>query len=705
MSKPVRRRGDAPPNYQSKTLSDAEKEKIHKEALERAEEAWTAERENIVQGRDCQKFYAGDQWDQKARDLRADRPVLTINRLPQFVRQMTGDLRKNPPAIKFLPAKGEATVETAEAYNGITRHIEQKSSAKDCYITATENAAIASQGAFRIVTEYSSRKSFDQDIRFKPIRDPFGFLIDPFAVLLDKSDMRYGFVFEQFSKKAYEAKWPGMVADDVPLPNDSNSFSWRPKEGIRVAEYWVREPVVTTLYEWSDGQVMEEEPGKDSGVVVLRKREVEDFKVVMYMMSGKDILSGPHEFPGSLIPICVVVGEEITMDGATRRKGMVHDARDPQRMCNYSRSAGAEAVALQPRSPFLASVGHIKGYETVWRTAGSQNHSFLPYNVDPLAPNSKPERSPPPIASQGLDTQYAMAAADLEAVTGIYKASLGAPSNETSGIAIARKQQEGDTGTFLYPDNLSRALGYAGRILAEIIPKIYDNERMVRILKEDGTAEMITVNAAEPEILPNGKPQPAYDLDDGEYDVNVTTGPSFASRRAEAWENMVGLAQAYPALMQVAGDLILRNGDFPGADELSKRFEKTLPPGLKDDEPVEPPPPTPEQQAAAAKDAATALKDGATTDKIVAETTKINLENAGMVVQIQTLGGQVQQLMQMVQQLATQNGQAQPPQPGMQPDGAAQPAAMAPEAPPQEPMMDGGGLVEIETLDGMGAPA
>jgi hypothetical protein len=422
-------------------------------------------------------------------------------------------------------------------------------------------------------------------------------------------------------------------------------------------------------------------------------------------MSGKDILSGPHEFPGSLNPICVVVGEEITIDRATRRKVMVHDARAPQRMCNYSRSAGAEAVALQPRSPFLASVGHIKGYEPIWRTAGSQNHSFLPYNVDPLAPNSKPERSPPPIASQGLDTQYAMAAADLEAVTGIYKASLGAPSNETSGIAIARKQQEGDTGTFLYPDNLSRALGYAGRILAEIIPKIYDNERMVRILKEDGTAEMITVNATEPETLPNGKQEPAYDLDDGEYDVNVTTGPSFASRRAEAWENMTALAQAYPPLMQLAGDLVIRNGDFPGADEIAKRMERALPPGLKDDEPAEPPPPTPEQQAAAAKDAATALKDGATTDKIVAETTKINLENAGMVVQLQTLGGQVQQLMQMVQQLAGQGGQ--PPQPGMAPEGMAPPAGPAemPMGASPEPMMDGGGLVEIETLDGMGAPA
>lgn len=688
----------------TKELSKTERERIHKQAIDRAEEAWTAERENIVQGRDCQKFYAGDQWDQKARDMRKDRPVLTINRLPQFVRQMTGDLRKNPPAIKFLPAKGEATVETAEAYNGITRHIEQKSSAKDCYITATENAAIASQGAFRIVTEYLHPKSFDQDIRFKPIRDPFGFLIDPFAVLLDKSDMRYGFVFEQYSKESFEEKWPDHKADDVPLPNDSNSFSWRPKEGVRIAEYWVREPVVSKLYLLSDGTVSEEKPAAGSGLTVVRSRDVEAFKVLMYMISGKDILSGPHEFPGSLIPICVVVGEEITMDGATRRKGMVHDARDPQRMCNYSRSAGAEAVALQPRSPFIASVGQIKGYETVWRTAGSQNHSFLPYNVDPLAPGLRPERSPPPLASQGLDTQYAMAAADLEAVTGIYKASLGAPSNETSGIAIARKQQEGDTGTFLYPDNLSRALGYAGRILAEIIPAIYDNERMVRILKEDGTAEMITINAEEPGELPNGKPVPAYDLDDGEYDVTVTTGPSFASRRAEAWENMTALAQAYPPLMQLAGDLVIRNGDFPGADEIAKRMERSLPPGIKDDAPVEPPPPDPAQQAAAAKDTASAMKDGATTDKIVAETSKIELENLQVYAQMQAFAAQLPQLMTALQQLTQQGGQG--PQ-GAPPEGMAPPTQGMPSEPPMG--MDGGDglppMVEIETLEAGAPPA
>lgn len=664
-------------------MKDGDKEAILEEALRRADEAWIAERDNIRNGRDCQTFYAGGdgQWDAKARSDRVSdgRPVLTINRLPQFVRQMTGDLRKSPPALKFLPAKGEATQETAEALNGIARHIEQQSNAKDCYVIATENAAIASQGFFRVITKYSDDDSFDLDIRIEPIRDPFGALLDPYAKLPDKSDARYGFVKEYLSLADFKAEYPDFAAVDFPF-SEENSFPWHTTEGVCIAEYWKLEPVEKVLIELETGEIVEDEIPE--GAVEKRRRTVSSHQAVYYLMCGQGVLSGPHRFPSRYIPICMVVGEEITSGGRTIRKGMVHDARDPQRVYNYSRTASVEAVAMQPKAPFIGTVEHFKGYEPIWKTAGSKNHSFLPYNPDPRAPNSKPERSQPAIASQGLDTQALIAANDLESTTGIYKSMLGAPSNETSGVAIAQRQQEGDTTTFLYPDNLGRALSYLGRILCDMIPRVFDTERQARILKEDGSTDMIVVNASAPQIDEKGREKPLYDLSDGEYDVTVTVGPSFASRRAEARAHMIELAKNVPIVGQAAADIIVENSDFPGADKLSKRIRSAM--GLGDDgEPVNEGQPDPAAQAEVAKSAASAAKDAATTDKLVAETEGVKLQNAQIAAGLVPIQQMLPQLLQLMQQIAQgQQGGGQPA-PGQ---GEGQPPVPMGEAPPGEPM-------------------
>lgn len=688
----------------STPMTDDEKKEIHAEAMRRAEEIWDAERENIRQGRDCQRFYAGGegQWDDKARKSReADgRPVLTINLLPQIVRQMTGDLRKNPPSLKFLPAKGKASKETAEAYGGISRHIEQQSNAKDCYIIATENAAIAGQGFMRVVTQYSSDDGFDLDIRIKPIRDPFGAALDPYATLPDKSDSRYGFVFERLSEEDYEAAYPGFSAESISLP-EGDRFPWRVGKSIRIAEYWKLKTVKKTLILLDDGAVVEDEAAIPPDRAEVRRREVEANQACYYMVSGADVLSGPHDFPCSIIPICMVVGEEITADGGTIRKGMVHDARDPQRVYNYSRTASVEAVAMQPKAPYLVTADMIAGFEGVWKTAGSKNHAYLPYKPDQKAATLKPERAQPAIASTGLDTQAAIASGDVEATTGIYKSMLGAPSNETSGIAIAQRQQEGDTTTFLYPDNLARALSCLGRILADMIPRVYDQEREVRILKEDGSTEMLAVNVPgeKQEMDKRGQPKPLYDLSAGEYDVVVTTGPSFASRRAESAAHMVELAKGVPMVGQVAPDLIVENMDFPGADQIAKRIKAAI--GIDEDgEPIE------QEQKQDPAAAAGALKDAATADKTRAETEGIEIDNRMKIVELSTgmqaFGQTLQGIQALLQQIAGQQ-----PQPGA-------PTGQPPALPPPEMPMPGIGtgapndmsamgdlpMVEVEALDG-----
>jgi hypothetical protein len=483
------------------------------------------------------------------------------------------------------------------------------------------------------------------------------------------------------SKQDFEREYPGFSISDMPQ-SGTNVFPWRRGDSVRVAEYWTREKGKQQLHLLADGSTttdLKTAATEGTALTPIRSRTVETTTVQYWMMTGKDILSGPHEWAGKYIPLCIVTGEEITMDATTVRKGMVHDARDPQRIYNYSRSASVEAVALQPKAPFIATVSQIAGYEDVWQTAGSKNHSVLPYNADPLSPNA-PQRSQPPIASQGLDTQAVIAANDMESVIGIYKPSLGAPSNETSGVAIRQRQQEGDTGTYLYIHNCARAIGYEGKILADLIPKIYDNERIVRILKEDGTPDLQRINSQVPEPQQIDErtgqpkpPKPIIQLNAGKYDVVVTTGPSFATKRQESSANMIELVRSMPALAAIAGDLIVKNMDFAGADEIAKRIERSLPQGIKDDGPMPQPQINP-------KDLASANKDAAAAEKTQAETEQIQVETVGMIAQLQAQLALLPQLAQQVQALHQMLGGGSPqPGPGGPPPG---PVDMPPIQPP-----------------------
>lgn len=704
---------------QRRGLPLGEKGDILAEAKRRAEEAWAVEYNNVTEVRECQRFYVGGraQWDEKAWNSRFQkgRPVVTINRLPQFVRQVTGEIRKNPPSIKVQPSKGGASQATADTYGGIIRNIEQQSKATAIYVKAGENCVKTGQGFFGIVTEYSSNDSFELDIRLRAIKDPIGALVDPYAQRLDGLDKRYAYVFDHMSIHDYQETYPDKAMVSVSVDGwSSQAFPWRVGDTIRIAEYWRRVPVKKTLYLMPDGTVQDEasveklppevqaviEQGVEAGEV--RTRDVDDWKVEYYMISGSDVLSGPHAWAGRYIPVFMVAGEEDTMDGSTVRKGMVHDARDPQRILNYSRSASVEAVALQPKAPFIATVDQVKGRKE-WLTAGSENHAVLLYNPDPKVANQPPKRSEPALASQGLDTQTQLASQDLKDVTGIQDASLGTQSNETSGVAIANRQREGDTATYYFVDNLRLSLMAAGEALVDLIPRVYDTPRQVAILKEDGTSDIVTVNGPPKVNEKTQKPvHPVFNLSDGEYSVTVTTGPSFATQRQEAVVNMLDAFKIKPDLLGIAGDLLFKNLDGPGAAELAKRIAKTIPEALKDDNITELPPPPPNP-----KDVASGLKDAATADKSRAETEKVQVETATLLVQLQATMAQIQQMLAGGAPMGGPPGAipspgepmpAPPPAPPP-PNGEMMPDAAMP--PPDDGLPP---MVEVETLNPQGAP-
>lgn len=563
-------------------------EKLIETAKKRFARCVEAEAENRKNFLDDVKFYAGEQWPQaikRGREL-DNRPCLTINRLPQFVRQVTNDQRQNRPSIKIHAVDSAADVETAEVMQGLIRHIESNSNADQAYDNAFFYSVVGGYGYFRVVTDYASDNSFEQDIFVRRIANPNSVYGDPDSHEPDGSDWRFCFVVEDVPIEDYErqygkdegGEWAGGEGD-----------SWVTKDSVRVAEYYYTEAKKKTIYLKHDGSITGE-PSKDPLFPDVASREVETQVVKWCKIAGNKVVDRT-DLPGTYIPVVPVYGDEILIDGKRELISLIRFAKDPQRMLNYWRSTETELVALQPKSPFVAAEGQLEGYESQWAAANTKNFAYLTYkpidiNGNPVPPPQRQSFAAPP---SGVLQGAMNAENDLKSTTGIYDASLGAHSNETSGRAILARQKEGDISTFHFIDNLTRAIRQAGRILVQYIPAIYDTPRIVRILGEDGSEQMMPINQQAHTDIKGNPTDRIYDLRVGAYDVECTAGPSYSTQRQEAAASMQAILQSAPQLMEVAGDLLVKNLDWPGADELAERLKKTVPPELRDQQQDVPP--------------------------------------------------------------------------------------------------------------------
>lgn len=575
--------------------------------FKRAEEAEDFIRDR---GKDDLKMRSGDQWDPgiKAQRLLDKRPCHTVNRLPQFIRQVANDQRQNRPAIQVSPVDDKADIETAKIQQGLIRHIEYDSGADAAYDQALEHAATMGLGYFRVITEYSDPMSFDLDIKIKRVRNPFSIYIDPDAKEADRSDMRWAFVVDDMVKDEFEARYPNA---DVCKEGGSTGWDqarqqapgWMDGDSVRVAEYFCMSTKKATLCMLADGQTLLEDDlqrlPEGSAPVVVKSRPTEIPTIRWCKIIGTEILE-ETEWPGIWIPIVPVLGDELEVDGKVILEGVIRHAKDSQKMLNVMVSAETEAIGLAPKAPFIVAEGQIKGREREWKTANTKNHAYLTYT--PTSLNGNPV--PPPQRNFGEPNIQAITQSrmqhqdDLKALTGIYDSALGQHSNETSGLAIRARQHQSNTANFHLVDNLTRAIRHLGRILLDLMPKVYDVPRVMRIMGEDGESQTVLLNQRH--IDPKTKQEVIYDLSAGKYDVTVTAGPSYSTKRQEASASMMQLTQSYPPLAQFAGDLLVRNMDWPGAQEIADRLKKMLPPELQDHEGEEGAP-NPALQAAQAK--------------------------------------------------------------------------------------------------------
>ena len=529
------------------------------------------------------------------------RPCLTINKLPQHVRQVTNDQRQNRPHGKVIPADDNADVEVAEVFDGVVRHIEYISDADVAYDTACENQVTFGEGYVRILTEYCDENTFDQDIKIGRVRNSFSVYMDPMIQDPCGSDAKWCFITEDLTKEEYERLYPDAAPMSTLMSlgvGDQSLSQWLNENTVRIAEYFYIDYTRATLNLYPGNQTAfngtpEDKQMRSMYGKPLRSRQADRKQVKWCKINGYEILE-ERDWAGKYIPVVRVVGNEFEVEGRVYLSGLVRNAKDAQRMYNYWVSQEAEMLALAPKAPFIGYGGQFEGYENQWKTANTQNWPYLEVNPDVTDGQGNmlplPQRAQPPMASSGLLQAKLGASEDVKSTTGQYDASLGQVSNERSGRAILARQREGDTGTYHYVDNLARAVRYVTRQLVDLIPKIYDTQRIARIIGEDGESSMVKMNSMQAEPVKKVVDEQGVVIDKiynpsvGKYDVVVITGPGYATKRQESLEAMAQLLQGNPQLWAVAGDLFVKNMDWPGAQEMAKRFSKTIDPKLLSDE-------------------------------------------------------------------------------------------------------------------------
>ena len=561
-----------------------------------------------------------------------ERPCMVFDQTNQYIAQVVNDGRQNKPSINVIPGDGKASGKTAKAIEGMIRHIEYISRAGIAYDSSLDQAARTGVGWILIRPRVIDAEMNTQDIIISRVVDPLSVTLDADSTEPDGSDATFGFIESDMSKRTFVRKWP--KAD---TKSWDTSSEWYGSETLRICEFQIIETIQENrIVCESDGQKLSltedeywklsQQIGYSPKVVSTYKKDIK--KVRWLKLNGDEILE-ETEFPSQYLGIIPVIGDEIWIEGKRYLCGMPRKMRHGQQAYNYERTAYIESVALQPKAPYLLPADAVDGYEDEWGAANRSNAAYLPYNhVDELGnPIPPPTRLPPPIIPAAFLQGAQIAINDIQASVGMYKSNLGAPSNAVSGRAKMQDQREGDTATFHYPDNLHRSIEQCGRVIVDMIPRIYDTKREARILGLDGQSSIIQID-------PNGEGPDTINLQSGVYDVRVKSGPSYSTLRQETNDALSDLMQRAPQLMPVLGPTWAKLQDWPDADKISRLLLAMAPPQV--------------QQAAAAED-----------DQQQEVPPQVQAKIQSMQAQQQQYGQMVEQLTQALHQAHDQLEQAQ----------------------------------------------
>jgi hypothetical protein len=565
-------------------MAKKDDKKLLTTAKDRFKKCVEADQENRQKAVEDLKFLhvPGEQWDQALKTERGIRPCYEFNKLRVTIKRIVNDIRANRPVGK-VRAVEDGDKDTADTIEGLCRNIWTVSDADAAVDNAAEHSVGGGMGAWRVTTKYSTDDAWDQDIAIEPIRNPLTLWADPAARDPMKRDAGFWFLESRMSKEAYEAKYGKKDAVEWESSEFDDEVEWQDDDSVRICEYWYKKPVTKTLLLLSNGATIDaaempaEPPIGPDGMPaqIIRQREVQTHQICMAIIAGDKVLEGPTEWAGSQFPFVVVYGEHIVVDGKVQWFGLTRFAKDAQRAYNFSRTLAVETIAKAPLDTDWATVTQAQGLTDQWARAHKELLPFRLYNADPQAPGP-PQRSVGAQVPLGLVNEMQWASEDIKGVTGIFDNSLGRQANENSGVAIRARQAQAEIATFNYSDNVARGVRRTYEILVDLIPKVYDTERAIRILGADGAEKYAKVNTRDPQTG-----QAMNDLSRGKFDTTVTIGPNMGTQRQEAAEVYMGLMQGNPGLFPIVGDLVVKTFDYPYSDEMAERLQAMAPPQIQ----------------------------------------------------------------------------------------------------------------------------
>lgn len=636
------------------TYSAEDEQAVLSEMKERLDNCWSDWDRIYRKGLECCDMIAGNIFrpDVKAQRIAEGRPVIEVNQLTQYTERVLGDMRQNLPAIKFRSttpnvagkAIGEKTLaeyEMTEIYSSIVKGIEQRSNATLWYDRASVQMVHGGVGWLRVYPCYKSNDSDELDLKISGVTDFTNAILDMTGLEPDFSDARFGWVFEQIPRKEFEARWP----DASPASISQREYAgrlWYTTEMITVAEYIERVAVPQTVYRLADGTIVvvdDADDAKPPKEMIVRERKSTRYKVIWRKVTESDILEGGVdgiELPFSEIPLICMFGRESLSHSGRNFESLIVHAMDAQREAAYWRTMMTEQVALQPKTKWTASAAQVESRRDDWTNANTAPTDVLIYDVDPLNPNGRPVREQPTQIAAAEMQQYISSVQDMKACIGLYDSAIGNLSGEVSGKAILARERQTDIGTYVYVHHRNEAVKRLGRLTLEGIKAIFTDTQKIRLFLPDETTDFVEINRPVAVEDEGGKRiEIENDITTGDYDTYVDAGPAYNTLRIEAVNSLMEMAQTNPQIMQIAGDIMAINMDWPGARQFSERLKRwvaTTMPGVlspiemneinQQSQGIEPPPPTPEMQLQAqitadeaAKEQAKAARAGAEAEK------------------------------------------------------------------------------------------
>jgi uncharacterized protein YjlB len=534
------------------------------------------------------EFTAGEQWPKEIQEERDRKglPRLTVNRLPAYVGLVLGQYRRNKAAIKVLPDEG-GDKDVAKVRQGIIRFIEKRSKAQIAYNTAHQNQVIGGDGAFRIRLDYATNSVFDQDLFIEQIPDAMSVVWDRQSVDPTGKDAGHCFVMDNLTDTEFKAAFPNSKVASFDAGSmystETRGQGWYENNTVRVVEYWRVLERDATLIMTVGGKTIEvdRENVQEWAATVARGtdgrpliRQTRIKYAEMYLSNGVELLDGPYVLPIDRVPVFRAVGWEVYVGQKRNRFGLVRFLKDPQRMHNYWRSIIAEKLMKAPKAEWIAPDTAVEGREEDFRNAAMSDDPLLIWNGDS---GQAPQKVPPVEMEAALVQEAGMASQDIRDVSNLHEASLGMVANEVSGKAINARQEVGEAGLMVYQDNLNLAIEECGRTINSLLPFVYDTKRTMRILGEDDSESIVQIGGDD-----------GIDISVGRYDVTITTGPSYATKRRESQDAMLNMVNAMPQTLGAAADLIVEAQDWPDADKIAERLRSQMPSSMVSDEDLTP---------------------------------------------------------------------------------------------------------------------